>query len=189
MDLKYKELVKKAKKLLKLRNELKYEIAKISLDVCDITPNGKVGIHGYTATQFAKDIGVNSNTLHRWRREYCLVVSKIGDKKPNRKAMEETLKKVGKNTDSKDVKDIYQKEMSKLSSKEDYLLADIVKRLKNIDFSINHNLVLNKVNQEYLKDALIVVNKIKAGLDGHFSGDIKKTNKRERALSQVAALI
>lgn len=185
----YKQLVSKAKNLLKTRQDLKYEIAKIALKVCDIRVGGKTGAQDYTLVRFADDIGMNANTLHRWKREYELVVSKIKEKKPVRKALEGTLKRVDKNTPPATVQGIYQEEVKKFQTEDDYLLHDHLKRLKNIDFSINHSFDLSRLDQDTLVWCMQIARSIADGLQDHFDGKKKKMSKAVSAVKQVNALM
>jgi transposase-like protein len=188
-DLVYKQLVEKARSLVKQRETLKYEIAKIANEACVIKYGGPVGKEDYTVTKFANDIGVNPNTLHRWRREYSLVISKIQESgKVNRKALENTLKRVGRETDKKEVSRIYQAEKEKLKTPEDYQFADIIKRLKNIDFAINHSLVLSKINKDDIRLGLEISEKIYMGLKNFSNGKVIKSRSRQKALEMVSAL-
>lgn len=185
----YKQLVAKAKGLLKARQELKYEIAKIALKVCDIRVGGKTGAQDYTLVRFAEDIGMNPNTLHRWKREYELVVSKIKENKPVRKALEGTLKRVNKDTPASEVKIIYQEEVKKFQTDDDYLLHDHLKRLKNIDFSINHSFELSKMDQDTLVWCMQIARSIADGIQDHLDGKRKKNGKAVSAVEQVNALL
>jgi transposase-like protein len=185
----YNELVEKAKSLLSKRNELKYDIAKIAIEACSCRIGGRAGKNEYTVARFAFDIGLNANTLHRWKREYELVISKVPKGKISRKALEETLKKVGKNTPAKDVASTYKAEEEKFKTKDDHHLYDIIKRLKNIDFSINHSLQLSKLDRQLLEQVGQLSKNIYFGVDNFLSGRARPADKRQAALEKVVALV
>ena len=186
----YKNLVEKARKLVAMRNTMKYEIAKIAIEVCSSTVGGKESIHAYSLQRFAEDIGVHPKALYRWRREYEVVISKIGsEKKLSRKALEETLKKTKKDTPKAMVEKIYNAEEKRLSSAEDHKVHDFIKRLKNIDFYFNHSLVLSKADRSQLEIARELSKSIYFGLDNYLSGNKRPAKPaRERALERIAAL-
>jgi transposase-like protein len=188
-EVKYRSLVLKARELLKARNQLKYEIAKIATEVCPKIHGGKVSANVYTVTRFAEDIGINPSTLHRWKREYDLVISKIGEKKAQRKPLEETLKRVDSGTPKGEVSRIYKEECQRLESSENSALIDIIKRLRNIDFAINHSLVLKELDRPSLEASLVVVKSIAKGLQDFLDGESKtRASSRDIALKRVAAL-
>jgi transposase-like protein len=184
----YNELVEKARALITRRNELKYEIAKIAIEACSCRIGGRAGKNEYTVARFAFDIGINANTLHRWKREYELVVSKVPKGKISRKALEETLKRVGKNTPAKEVEKTYKAEEERFKTKDDHHLHDIIKRLKNIDFSINHSLQLSRLDRELLEQVGVLSKNIYFGVDNFLSGKIRPADKRQSALERVASL-
>ena len=168
----YNKAIKRCKDLMRLRGELKYEIAKISYQVCYSKTGGSMPAGCYSVTDFAKEISVGYKTLQRWRREYNLVVSKIGIKDPTklkRKALESTLKKVGKGTSKAEVKKIYNSYKKNEKIPDDAYFLDIKKRIFNFRFAICHNYTLKKLDQEVLKDIHKAVKEINKALNTHFS--------------------
>jgi transposase-like protein len=182
------EAIEKAKQLLKNRQDLKYEIVKIAISVCVNIRGGKVSAHQYTIKHFAVDIGVNPNTLHRWKREYELVLSKVSGEKPKRKALEETLKRVGKKTPAKEVQRILAEQSSKLSTPDDERLADCLKRLKGVDFFINHSSRLSLLDRETLATCAEVSKSIYFGIENFLSGKRRPAYPREEALKRFSEL-
>lgn len=65
MNCEYNALVKKAKTMLKRREEIRMQVADLALEACTIKLGGQMQGF-YTAKQFADDVGMSRNTLCTW---------------------------------------------------------------------------------------------------------------------------
>lgn len=182
----YKKAVKKAIKLVKAIKDARYEVAKIAISVCDIKTGGGTGKNHYTITSFAKDIGINPNTLHRWRREYLLVISKIGDNKIKRMALDATLKRVDSKTPPSSVRKIYVSELKKHKTEDDTKLEDCLKRVKTIQFLICHQFKLDKMNKETLLAIKEICLSIDREIDERVIKNKPRKKKRDVALQKIS---
>jgi len=188
----YNSAINKAKKFVKMRNELRYEIAKLSFEVCYSTLGGQIPRGCYGVQRFADDIGLGYKVLQRWRREYDLVVSKIGVANVNdikRKALDSTLKAVDKKTSQKEVRNIYNQYLNKERNPEDAYVLDIAKRIKSFNFGISHKLILSKCDQEQLAIIHSVAKEIVKTLDNHFKGKKKKVIVNRKAVKRVQQIL
>lgn len=152
---KYREAVEEAKKLVKFRTELKYEIVKIALSVCVIKEGNSNSYEQYTLSAFARDIGVAKGTISRWKLEYENVISKVGvsdSKKINRYALDETMRKVKKDTPPETVKKIYSSFEKGFDNSEDKTMVDYVRRLRSMRFFICYSANINKLKPEMVKE-------------------------------------
>ena len=149
----YNQAVNKAKILLKQRNELKYEIVKLALNVCIIKEGNNTSHNKYTLTSFAKDIGIPKGTLSRWKLEYENVLKKVTIKKKiDRHALDQTMKRVTAKTSKKEVQRIYTKFSEGYNTKEDKTLRCYTDRIKSMHFFICYNVNLTSLDQEILKE-------------------------------------
>ena len=181
------KLIKKVKRLLLQREKLKYEIAKLTIQIFGYNNRNGSRI-GYNLKKFAKDIGVNHSTLTTWRREYFLVLSKIQieDNKVSRKALENTLKKVKTSTKKEVVNQIYKAEIKKLTV-EDYQLDEYIKRLKNVEFGICYTLDLNQLDFSKLNKVHLIVKNIDKKLNEFNNGNYKTIE--EQAINKYSNFI
>lgn len=63
-------LIEHARKLVETRNNAKWEICKIALEVCEVQLGGHGHEELYTITNFAEEIGMNRKTLSCWMLDY-----------------------------------------------------------------------------------------------------------------------
>jgi len=111
----------------------------------------------------------------------------------NRKALEATLKEVSKDTPKKKVNEIYNSYLKKGNNADDAYILDIIKRIRTIDFAINHRFILKKMDQKDLKLIHDYAKSICEGLDDHFSGKKSKSRKnaataKSKALAKISKL-
>lgn len=75
------KIIKRAKALLQQREETKWEICRLAMEVCDIHRGGHRVAKGkkkpYTLYDFADDIGMHGKTLSNWVLNYKRVVLKL----------------------------------------------------------------------------------------------------------------
>lgn len=79
-EFKWEENVSRAKQLYSGRNKMQMEIAKLAMEVCEITRGGS--IHGlFTITKFAEESGISPKVLSNWMAVRKLVFNKIPPEK------------------------------------------------------------------------------------------------------------
>lgn len=78
----YESLVEHAQKLLEQIKVNRIEIAKIALQVCEISHGGISG-DKYTLSKFADDIGMKRRTLSNWVELYRDIILKVGIVNPS----------------------------------------------------------------------------------------------------------
>lgn len=158
-ELKYKKCVEKAKDLLEVIEDAKYDLCKLTEKVCNI----RIGGHGtdksiYSIKKFAQDIGMSHHTLNKWMEEYRNVVKKIEIKpetKQQKKIIREVFKNVTSNTSAKEVQSVYNK-ISKMTP-EDHKLKRQVLNAKGIrNFVYEHN--LNQLDENDVNSLLNILN-------------------------------
>jgi len=188
----YLDAVEHCKNLVRVRNTAKHEIAKISFKFCYSQHGGKQPKIRYSLPRFAKDIGICTKTLYRWRREFELVINKLklpkGEKVANR-AMEILLKETNKDTPAKEVKEIYKGIKVKTDSPDDSYLLEMCKRIGNYSFAINHRFVLKEMDRADLETMRDYGQEIADGINDFLKGKEKSSSKiRSSALSEHAKL-
>jgi len=183
---KYSDAVKQAKLLVKQRNKLKYEIAKIALSVCIVQEGNCQSVSLYTLSSFAKDIGIARGTLNRWTLEYKYIVSKIPKgEKVNIHALNRTMEIINKDTSSKEVKRIYDS-YTKYDNPEDKTLVDYKKRLASMHFFICYSARLEKLNKTDLEEMRMLSQDIVDCITTMKSKSvIKNTSEIKRAIKMV----
>lgn len=183
----YLESVKECKRLLKLQKVLKYEIAKISLKWCPTKIGGRVSPETYTLERFSNDIGMSAKELTRLRREYELVVSKVGGgkEKVDRRSLEKTMKEVDRGMSKEAVRKKYETNKKLLAQDHNLHFQDILRRLKNFQFDICQKYNINDIDAE-------IVDGIKSAIStihSHLSGEKKlKKNKKAMVLAEIEAV-
>lgn len=153
--LEFNQAVEAAKKLLKARTELKYEIVKIALKVCIIREGNNKSSREFSLTSFARKIGIPKGTLSRWKLEYENVIKKVSrvkgiQNKINSHALNQTMKKVKQGTPQREVIKIYKTYMN-YDNKEDKTLTNYLDRLKTLHFFICFSADINKLNQDHVE--------------------------------------
>lgn len=63
-------MIAHARELLETRNNAKWDICKIAIELCYIQKGGRPPKGAYTITKFAEDIGMNRKTLSCWILDY-----------------------------------------------------------------------------------------------------------------------
>lgn len=183
----YKEAIAKCRLLVKQRNEMKYEIVKISMKVCVVKVGNNLSNKHYNLTQFCKDIGITRSSLIRWRNEYTLVANKLNRKgKLNNFAMTETLKHVIPTTPKKEVAKIYDTFLEKSGNTDDRTLLDYTRRVRSLHFFICYSCVPSSMDQKvldelrgYVEDILQVIKtkkSLKEDYKKKFATDLKKAS-------------
>lgn len=76
-DKQFEKLVREARQYYGKTEGYRFKIAKIALEACDIVLGGRSPDNRFTATRFAKAIGMEPHTLLEWTRIYRLVVLKL----------------------------------------------------------------------------------------------------------------
>lgn len=146
-----KLLVAHCKGLVNERVKIKDEIVKICIKVCsDAKYHNSVKV--YTLAEFASDIGVKYKTLWRWRKEYLLVKSKAHKedlKGLSRRQFEKVFSAVDENTSKSDVRKMIKD--VKAESKENRILRDYIYKLSNLDFFLNHSVILTSLDSDLME--------------------------------------
>ena len=160
--LNYNECVKKGTMLYLNIENSKEELVKLTLEVCEIKNGGDCSKR-YTVGQFAKDIGMNGKSLHKWVREYLKVTSKLGNVKRKFKdtaIIQRVMKKVKDDTDFDTVQRLYVEEAKR--SFEDRMIIRYVEDLRRIvGFCQQYDLKqLNKSDVDNLKKLNIKLSSI-----------------------------
>jgi len=144
---KFNLAVEKCKSLIKDRKDIAYRIAQIAIEVCVIEHGGKSKSNKLSLKVFADAIGKNYKSLHRWVREYKVVVMKLPasevDKGINRVAVERLLKNTNGAETKKQITNMYRDESAK-----DTYLYNVLKRLGNVKFAICHSIYYDKIDED-----------------------------------------
>lgn len=164
-DIRYSQIVAKARIIVDSIQRSKLELVKLALEVCD-------SIHGgaqkdvYTVKKFAEDIGFTVRTLQNWVTNYKRLEKKI-PKKFRENVPEKTLfraaSKFNLNTTSKEALQIFKKEVSK--SHEDNALTAYIKYAKSMDFFINKSVLLSELDRKDLELLKIHTENVAKGLE------------------------
>lgn len=74
-------IIKHARTLVELRNNSKWDICRLALEICDFV-KGRIPEGAYTITRFAEDIGMNRKTLSCWILDYRFASNAMDLSKP-----------------------------------------------------------------------------------------------------------
>jgi len=158
---KWAEYVNRAKTFVKKMNYHRMKVAELALEACEIKWGGS-NVSGKTLRDFAREIGVHYKTLHRW---VCLKRD-VKDKLPEGMyreddfmALQRTENKVRTNTNPEKVTEIYDRESSR--SQHQYILAQLIKRVKTGRYFIVHKAEFDRLGTDELEELKILCNDIR----------------------------
>lgn len=198
----YEKAVKKARGLVREREKMKWKIAKLAYDTCEVVIGGH---HNktkeiYSLTKFADDIGVNRKTLSDWVHNYEIrlhlhdlgKISGTTTHLSDETVINETRKKLRamdggliKNKTPKTIAKTFELVMEE--SHEERQLKSLIKQATTLEFKIVHELDLTQIDQTKLARTLKLCESIKSKLDLHFDiykkprVILRKQNAKHRA--------
>lgn len=147
----YARCVAEAKVCVKKRQELRIKIATLAIEACDIRHGG--GERDYPLSQFAKDIGLNINTLTRWVSAKVGVIDKLPKKefKTPRQvdAAFSTLRQVGRNATPAVVQREFESQMADTKSP-DFLARGLVGQARRQLRAVEDQVEWKKVSPNYV---------------------------------------
>ena len=152
---KYDRYVAKCREYVKKRDDFKWEIAKMSLELYPIKVRGHSKVQSTARKSyldFSKDIGLNEVTLKHWRRLYVKVVSKVPLSKIA-KLNTEQLRKIASTVGYNDSGARVLK-LTNATTKEDRdvtYLRYLVRQQSAIEYNICSRLNLAKMDNDDLK--------------------------------------
>ncbi len=158
--------VSEAKELVKLRQEMRWDIVKLAEKCCVVHHGGHNAELRYTVKKFAAEIGITYTTLIEWMRLKRQVFDNLDKDQQKRASMtdlrfiDQNLQGVSK-TDSKfpdRVKSAYRR-MAK-TSQSTIKMQKYVRHLKSIQFNVKNPMLLKDCDQEVLTEILHLAREI-----------------------------
>lgn len=177
----YDKQVLRAKRLVQKRNVLKWEIAKIAYETCEIVVGGKRKEDTYSLTKFANDIGMNRKTLSDWVHNYKIKLV-LEETKEVETVTETICNELRKKLRASEgglresiSKERVAKTLQEIRSENHELvkLQLLKKQLINLEFAICHSYKLDEIEPTILAEIEVHIEKIRHSLIAHF----KKINR------------
>lgn len=182
----WKSCVAKAKTLVAQYQVVRWEIAQLAIEACDIYKGGRSHTNEFTLKQFAKEIDIPYNTLQEWVK----IKRKVVDKLPAN-IVEQTnnlpyrnyqriAQKVSASATKQEVMRVFEKEA--MVNPDEYRFRDYMLRLQTLFFNAEHPNRYAGVKNETLKE---LISKLRASADlfeeelnRRLNGTTLKNNKK-----------